>query len=105
MKILSAQQVKNKMERNPQAKVVMTLGPKAYAKSHIPGSINIWNITLAKEQFSQDTEIIGYCSDQRCMASYYAYQQLAQAGFNNIWRFAGGLNEWSDAGYPLEATA
>ena len=101
MKILTAQQVNNKIKENPTIQLVMTLGPKAFAKAHIPGSHNIWDINLAKEQFPKDTEIIVYCSDKTCMASYAAYQQLEHAGYQHIWRFAGGLVEWSEAGYEV----
>lgn len=101
MKILNAEQVKKRMISNPETKLVMTLGPKAFAKCHIPGSINIYDIEVAKQQFSKGVDIIVYCSDQSCRASFYAYEQLEKAGYENIWRFAGGLREWSGAGYPL----
>lgn len=101
MKILTANQVKNKMEQNPKIGLVMTLGPKAFAKAHIPGSLNVWDINTAKERFPKEMEIIVYCSDKTCMASYAAYQQLENAGYQNIWRFAGGLMEWTEMGYPL----
>ena len=102
MKILTALQVKNKMEQDPNIKLVMTLSAKAYAKCHIPGSLNISDIEVAKKQFPKNTKIIVYCSDQACLASYYAYQELEKAGYQNIWRFAGGLVEWSTEGFPLK---
>ncbi len=101
MKTLSAYQVKNRIEVNPDVKLVMTLGPDSYAKCHIPNSLNIWNIEAAKVVLPHDCEIIVYCSDQSCLASYYAYQQLERNGYRNIWRFAGGLLEWSKANLPL----
>ena len=101
MKILTAQQVQIKTTENPKIKLVMTLGPKAYTKCHIPGSLNIWDIETAKSKFTKDTEIIVYCSDRACAASFHAYNQLKREGYQNIWRFAGGLVEWSEAGYPL----
>lgn len=104
MKILTAQEVKNRIETTPDIKLVMTLRPDAYYKSHIPGSVNIWDINTAKKVFSKNTEIIVYCSDLSCMSSYYAYQQLEKAGFKHIWRFAGGLVEWHKAGYELTNT-
>ena len=101
MKILTAQQVKNKMEHQADVRLVMTLGPKSFNKCHIPGSLNIWDIKTAEKAFPKEAEIIVYCSDHTCMSSYYAYKQLENAGFNNIWRFAGGLVEWHQAGYDL----
>lgn len=102
MKTLNAQQVKNQIEQHPETQLVMTLSPLAFQKAHIPGSTNIWDIQTAIQQFSKETKIIVYCSDQTCMASYAAYKQLESAGFQNIWRFAGGLVEWMEAGFELE---
>ena len=104
MKTLTAHQVRQKLKLNPGIKLVMTLGPQAFTKSHIPNSLNIWNIEVAKEEFSKDTEIIVYCSDTNCMASYQAYHQLEKASFENIWRFSGGLVEWNGSGYPLSGS-
>ena len=103
MKTLNAAQVKQMISDQPEIKLVMTLGPAAYAKCHIPGSLNVWTIESAKERFPLDSKIIVYCSDTRCMASYYAYQQLEEAGYQNIWRFAGGLMEWDESGYDLSS--
>ena len=105
MRTLKATQVKSKLEDNPGIILVMTLGPKAFSKCHIPGSVNVWNIESAKRRFAKNTEIIVYCSDQSCMSSYYAYQQLERAGYQNIWRFSGGLVEWSQLGYPLAGSS
>ena len=101
MNTLTAPQVKIKLQQNPNIQLVMTLGPKAFEKCHIPRSINIWDIETAKQQFSKTTEIIVYCSDHNCLASYQAYHELEKAGYQNIWRFSGGLREWNEFGYPL----
>lgn len=101
MNILTAQEVKNKITQNPEIKLIMTLSPIAYQKCHIPNSLNVWDINLAKAQFSKETEIIVYCSDKTCMASFYAYQQLEEEGYQKIWRFAGGLVEWEEMGFDL----
>ena len=37
------------------------------------------------------------------MASVALYQLLERNGYRNLRRFAGGLQEWQQAGYPLEA--
>ena len=38
------------------------------------------------------------------MASVALYQLLERNGYQNLRRFAGGLQEWQEAGYPLEGT-
>ena len=101
MKILNAQEVKARIENDPSIKLVMTLGPSAFQKCHIPGSINIWDMEDAIRQIGREDQVIVYCSDVTCMASFQAYKQLEASGYTNVWRFAGGLVEWSAAGYPL----
>ena len=104
MKILSAHQVMQKRMEGKPIHLIMTLSPRHFAQAHIPGSLNIWDMQQAKEKLPLDAPIIVYCSDERCMASYAAYEQLKQAGYQHIWRFAGGLLAWSEAGYPLTGT-
>jgi 3-mercaptopyruvate sulfurtransferase SseA len=36
------------------------------------------------------------------MASVALYQLLERNGYRNVRRFAGGLQAWQEAGYPLE---
>jgi 3-mercaptopyruvate sulfurtransferase SseA len=38
------------------------------------------------------------------MASVALYQLLERNGYRNLRRFAGGLEEWQEAGYRLEGT-
>ena len=47
-------------------------------------------------------EIVVYCSNVACPASIMAYQILRSEGYNDICRYAGGLEDWEAAGYPLE---
>jgi rhodanese-related sulfurtransferase len=46
-----------------------------------------------------------YCSNPACSASILAYQGLVARGYRNVRRYAGGLLDWEDAGYPLEGEA
>jgi len=101
MKTLNAIEVKNRISQNSKVHLVNTLDVNAFQKAHIPRSLNITSMQVAGQLFEKDDEIIVYCSDTTCMASYYAYIQLEQAGYTNIWRFAGGLREWSENGFPL----
>ncbi len=101
MKTLSATEVKKMIKQNSKVYLVNALSANAFKKAHIPNSLNIVSMDAASQIFAKNDEIIVYCSDINCMASYYAYKQLEQAGYTNIWRFAGGLREWSEKGFPL----
>ena len=51
MNTLTAPQVRNKMQENPNVQLVMTLSPQAFAKCHIPMSINIWDIEMVYDGY------------------------------------------------------
>ena len=102
MNLISREELKKKIDNNDEFKLVMTLDDFAFNVKHIPGSIQVENEEKAKKLLSPEDEIVVYCSGPSCMSSVYAYNLLAKAGFANVRRFAGGLEEWEDAGYPLE---
>ena len=102
MNTISLSELREKLDRGDDFKLVMTLNEWAFQMSHIPGSINISNIEQASDLLSPDDEIIVYCSNPACPASIFAYHFLRDHGYKNVHRFAGGLLEWENAGYLLE---
>ena len=105
MQTISLDELRNKMNRGDDFKLVMTLAEWAYQMSHIPGSLNINNMEQAKDLLDPEDDIVVYCSDTNCLASQAAYHYLTKNGFTNVRRFSGGLAEWQAAGFPLEGEA
>jgi rhodanese-related sulfurtransferase len=102
MRVISAEQLKNKLDRGDHFKLVMTMSQWAYDQLHIPGSLHFNNLSETMGLLTPDDEIIVYCSTKWCHESIDAYQMLGSHGFNKLQRYAGGLLEWAHAGYPLE---
>jgi rhodanese-related sulfurtransferase len=105
MRLISREELKQKLERGDDFKLVMTMGELAYQASHIPGSINASRREEVLGLLHQDDEIVVYCSDAACIASQVAYRMFVSEGFKNVRRYAGGLSDWADAGYELEGLA
>ena len=105
MKTISREELKKKLDRGDDFKLVMTLGDLAFQAQHIPGSINISRMEDIGDNLDKNDEIVVYCSDQACIASQAAYKMLEKLGYENVRRFAGGLSDWSSARYPLEGNA
>jgi len=95
-------ELKAKLDRGDDFKLVMTLHEWAFQAAHIPGSISVTSPTEASRELDPSDEIVVYCSDVDCVASKIGYTALREAGFTNVRRYAGGLSEWQDVGYPLE---
>ncbi|MFQ5796781.1 MAG: rhodanese-like domain-containing protein [Candidatus Bipolaricaulia bacterium] len=102
MELIGREELKQKLDRGDDFNLVMVLNEWAYRAKHIPGSLNISKPELALEQFDPDDEIVVYCSGESCVASIAAYQILKDHGYKNVRRYAGGLPDWEEAGYPLE---
>ncbi len=102
MNLISREELKQKIDRGDKFKLVNALGEWAFNAKHIPGSINISKIEDAKKRLGAGEEIIIYCSNPSCIASIIGYQLLTNMGYKNVRRYAGGIEEWQKAGYPLE---
>jgi rhodanese-related sulfurtransferase len=105
MQTITIEDLRAKMDRGDDFKLVMTLAEWAYQMSHIPGSLNINNLEQAKELLDPEDDIVVYCSDTNCLASQAAYHYLTTNGFKHVRRFSGGLAEWQSSGFPLEGEA
>jgi rhodanese-related sulfurtransferase len=105
MNLISREELKTKIDRGDDFKLVMTMGEWAFNTAHIPGSINISSREQGEGLISPDDEIVVYCSNEACTASPAAYHFLMSNGFTNVRRYAGGVADWQEAGYPLESKA
>ena len=102
MKLISHDELKRKLERKDNFKLVMALGTWEYRAKHIPGSLHFLTSEEMLAELSQDDEIVVYCSSAACIASVLAYQYLVHHGYEHVRRYAGGILDWEEAGYPLE---
>lgn len=103
IKTISRDELKTKLDREDDFKLVMTLNEWAYNEAHIPGSVNVTSPALAAQELDPDDDIVVYCADSACIASQLAYRALRQAGYRKVRRYAGGLSDWQAAGYPLDS--
>jgi hypothetical protein len=69
MQLISRDELKQKLERKDQFKLVMALGDWEYHAKHIPGSLHFPTLQEARASLSQDDEIVVYCSGYDCSAS------------------------------------
>lgn len=104
MNLISRDELKEKLDRGDDFRLVMVLSEWAYNAKHIPGSININKPQEVGQYLDRDDDIVVYCSDPACIASQTAYRLLKREGYENVRRYAGGLSDWETAGYALEGS-
>lgn len=104
MKTIDREELKAKLERGDNFKLIMALDRYAYERMHIPGSLHFSDMNEAMAHLTPDDEIVVYCSHELCPASVNAYYVLHDHGFKKLSRYSGGLADWQAAGYPLEGS-
>jgi rhodanese-related sulfurtransferase len=104
IKVISREELKEKIDRGDDFKLVMTLGEWAFQAKHIPGSLHIEKPEQIEGRLDPEDEIIVYCANEVCTASQMAYHHLVGKGYTNVRRYAGGIQDWESAGYPVEGS-
>jgi rhodanese-related sulfurtransferase len=102
VKTIGHKELKQMLDRHEPIRLVMALSEWAYQAKHIPGSIHFATFREALQSLNKEDEIVVYCSDENCIASRSLGQLLERNGYMHVLHFAGGLEEWEQAGYPLE---
>jgi rhodanese-related sulfurtransferase len=105
MKLITRDELREKLDRGDEFKLVMTLSAWAYHAKHIPTSFPVETLDEAVAVLDPGEEIVVYCADVHCTASIYAYHALERRGYSKVRRYAGGIADWEAAGYPLESGA
>ena len=104
VKTMKREELKAKLDRGDDFKLVMTMHESHFHAEHIPGSTWIDSMEKAARSLRPEDEIVVYCSDPACFASRMAATHLEKAGYEHVYHYEGGLRQWAEAGYPLEGT-
>lgn len=57
-----------------------------------------------KTVVDKNKKIVVYCGFVKCQRSHQAAKYLKKKGFKNVYRYAGGICAWDEAGMPIEGT-
>jgi rhodanese-related sulfurtransferase len=101
MKVISREELKAKLDRGDNFKLVNALGEWAFNAKHTPGSINISKAEDARRFLDPNDDIVIYCPNPSCITSIIGYQHLNNMGFSKVRRYAGGIVDWEQAGLTL----
>jgi rhodanese-related sulfurtransferase len=88
--------------------IVEALGPDFYADAHLPGAVNI-PVALARAIAplllpDRDAPVVVYCS-RTCDESEQLAAELESMGYGDVAVYAGGKEDWIEAGLAVERGA
>lgn len=73
------------------------------SRAHIPGAVMLDLDAIARaDDFPDDRDIIVYCACPNEASARRGAQLLLQKGYRRVRPLAGGIDAWTNAGYPLE---
>lgn len=96
------------LKDEPETVLINVLAEIEYEREHIPKS---FNVPISRDGFeeeveelvgSQETPIVVYSADAECEESTIAAAALAEAGFDEVYDYEGGLREWTESGHPID---
>jgi len=109
LKIIDRPQLTARLAAQAQPILVEALPRKYYDDWHLPGARHLPHDQVRQLAATvlpdRQAEIVVYCASDTCQNSHIAAQVLQQVGYTNVAVYAGGKQDWSDAGLPIERAA
>lgn len=102
---LSHEQLKTELDSDSNVKLVNVLSNQSFEEKHIPNSQNIPLDKIpekAPQLLNKDDKIVVYCANFDCNASPKAAKKLEEMGYQNVYDYEGGIEDWQKAGYPVK---
>lgn len=97
-------ELKGMLDRKEDITIIDVRRPEEYARSHIPGAINLphgqWSTAKGA---SKDKLNVLYCYSQACHMAAAAALELATQGYR-VMEMEGGFAAWSAGRYATEGT-
>jgi len=89
--------------------LVDALPDSYYAQQHLPGALNLVaddvETDVARLLPDKDAAVVTYCSNTACGNSGQVATRLGRLGYTNVRKYAGGIQDWAEAGLPTESGA
>jgi rhodanese-related sulfurtransferase len=116
-KIVSSEELKKWMDQKKYMLIVDTMPYEdSYKKQHIPGAVQFEfpkeEVTNLDDKTKAEFEkllgpdknrlIVIYCGFTKCGRSHNGAMWAVKMGYENVYRYPGGIKAWMEAGYPVQ---
>jgi rhodanese-related sulfurtransferase len=105
-KLIDRDTLKRKLEGAPRPTLAEALPEKYWRDWHLPGARHLPHDQVERLAASvlpdKTAEIVLYCASATCQNSHIAARRLEQLGYGNVAVYAGGKQDWQEAGLPVE---
>lgn len=103
---ITREKIKERMDNSQPITLVEALPALYYDAEHLPGAINIPHDEIRDKADSMlpDKEdcIVVYCANTPCPNSKIAANTLQQIGYQHVYEYVEGKQDWIEAGFTVE---
>ena len=103
---ISRERLQEKLAGAPRPVLIEALPAKYYLDGHLPGALHMPHERVGELAPSalpdKQAEIVVYCASATCRNSHIAAGALERLGYGNVSVYAGGKQDWQEAGLRLE---
>jgi rhodanese-related sulfurtransferase len=105
-KTITLAQLRSRLDSMNPPTLLEALPERYYADKHLPGALHFPHDQVdqlaAAAVSDKAADIVVYCASPTCRNSHIAAQRLIQLGYANVAVYAGGKQEWAEAGLPFD---
>jgi rhodanese-related sulfurtransferase len=98
-------EVKARLDRGEKFTLVDVREESEFANDHLPGALHLGKGVIERDIEARvpelNTELVLYCGGG--FRSALAADNLQKMGYKNVISMDGGIRDWREKGYPLEA--
>ena len=105
MNTIERDELREKLQSGDGVQLVMALPERSFQAKRIPGTRHFETVGEALDALDPGDEIVVYCATVYCPASIYVSTLFEREGYRHVYRYAGGIDDWESAGYPVESGA
>ena len=107
MKNISREELKGILENGGGVTLVEALAERYWRDGHLPGAVQL-DYPEVRERAGEvlpdkNARIVVYCANEACQNSVKAAGELEALGYTNVYEYAGGKQDWVEAGLALES--
>lgn len=103
---ISRNELVERLDQGCDFALVETLPPTAFDQARLPGAINLPPDRISELAATilpdKTKEIIVYGASPTCLDSQNAARELGELGYANVRNYAGGKQDWCEAGLRIE---
>jgi rhodanese-related sulfurtransferase len=105
-RLVSREELQQRLVSANRPTIVEALPEKYYRDAHLPGALHLPHTEVAERAPrllpDKSAPIVVYCASATCQNSHIAARLLEQRGYSDVSVYAGGKQDWTEAGLPVE---